>query len=163
LIPLALGPWEGVGQITGTWLGAVITLATVPVVAVDGPLPIADIAWLAANARNTNNLRKKGGAIGKGLDEYLASDEVVEAFVETAPKIDVKTPTDNPSSYVFNNLPAGSGIQMGSFLDLSYSYPTTFDMTYYSPEQAEVVALTIAPSFYMFPTTLRESKWPAWN
>ena len=158
-----MGYWEGAGQVVGVWLGATITIATVPVIAVDGPLPIADYAWLYANARNTNNLRKKGGAIGKGLDEYLAGDEVIEQFVQANAEFEVKTPTDNPSEYVFNNLPAGSGFQMGSFLDLSYSHPTTFDMTYYSPEQAEVVALTIAPSFYMFPTTLRESKWPAWN
>ena len=68
---MALGTWEMVGQFTGTWLGATIMLATVPVVAVDGPLPFADVAWLYANARNTNRLRKEGGRIGAAVDDLL--------------------------------------------------------------------------------------------
>lgn len=160
-----MGTWEAVGQFSGTWLGAVVALATVPVITIDGPLPIADLAWVAANARNTNNLRKRGGRIGAGIDDYLAEDPAVEAFVRVPPKFDVKTPTNNPTEYVFNNLPAGSGftMTMGSFLDFSNLLPTSFEITYYSPEQAEVVALTIAPQFFMFPTSMRESKWLAWN
>lgn len=165
MIRLALGTWEGVGQFTGVWLGAAMALATMPVVVVDGPLPIADTVWLYANVRNTNNLRRRGGIVGAQIDDLIADDPVVEAFVRIPPEFDVKTPTDNPAEFVFNNLPGGSGIDMsmGSFLDFSNLMPTTFDMTYYSPEQAKIMTLEIAPQFYMFPTTFRESKWPAWN
>lgn len=156
---MALGVWESVGQATGVWLGLSIWAAgAVPVGMTDGPLPFMDLAWMAANGRNTNNFRKRGGAIGASLDSYLADDEVVEAFVRVPPEFDVKTPTNNPTELVFNKIPAG--FVMGSFLDFSNLGSM---MSNYSPEQAQTLSLTMAPQFYMFPTTLRESKWPAWN
>jgi len=163
---MAMGTWEGVGTITGGWLGMSIWAAgAIPVGMTDGPLPFMDAAWMAANYKNTQRLAKGGGEIGKGLDAYLADDPVVEAFVRIPPEFDVKTPTNNPTEFVFNNLPEGSGIKMsmGSFLDFSNLFPTSFDMTNYSPEQAQTLALTMAPQFFMFPTAMRESKWPAWN
>ena len=68
-----MGIWEGVGTITGTWLGMTIWAAgAVPVGISDGPLPIMDLAWMGANYKNTQRLAKGGAAIGKGIDEYLA-------------------------------------------------------------------------------------------
>jgi len=162
---MALGTWEGIGQFTGTWLGISMWIATAPVIAIDGPLPIADAAWMYANMRNTNNLRKKGGLIGSGLDNYLAEpDEAIISF--TTPELEIKSPTKNPTEYVFDKLPEGSGFIMGSFLDFSglkYDFSGLEFAPTYTPEQAEVAALVIAPGFFMFPSTLRDSKWPAWN
>jgi hypothetical protein len=151
---MALGTWEGVGQFTGTWLGAVMMLATVPVITVDGPLPIADYAWLYANARNTNNLRKKGGEIGAGLDDYLAegAGSTPGASWSTSP-IAPKTPSKKDTPYNFNKLPGGSGIEFGSFLSFD---PMQYD---FSHMEFNYQVETVQDLTYIY----RNSEWPSWS
>ena len=61
--------FEEVGQITGFWIGMVWGLATLPVVALDGPLPIMDAAWLAGWGAFTLRSIATGGKVGAYVDE----------------------------------------------------------------------------------------------
>ena len=45
--------FEEAGQLVGLWVGLGFGLVTMPVVALDGPLPFADAAWVISTARMT--------------------------------------------------------------------------------------------------------------
>jgi hypothetical protein len=156
---MALGTWEGVGQITGTWLGAVMWIASAPVVAVDGPLPIADVAWVAANIRNTNYLRKKGGLIGAELDDVLAEgtgSAPGESWGAGYDTPEVSNKKDTP--YVFNKLPGGSGFKM----DFEFSFDNwVIPPMDYQP--LSVVAPIEEPTPMKLTYVERDSRWPFWN
>ena len=47
-------------------------LATLPVVAVDGPLPFVDAAWAWSTYRVTRRAQQVGGAVGAEIDEIIA-------------------------------------------------------------------------------------------
>lgn len=64
--------FEQAGKITGTWFGLVYGLATLPVVALDGPLPFFDAAWAFSTYRTTKRATEVGGIIGKEIDEIIA-------------------------------------------------------------------------------------------
>jgi len=160
---MAMGTWETVGQISGTWLGAVIWAASAPVVAIDGPLPIMDAAWVYANARNTNSLRKRGGRIGEGLDNYLA--EPVEpsggswgnGYIAPETSNKNKPTTLDTSGY-------GPGFKMdfdlftGTGLDFSN---IKFAMNFAT--QIKEVAQELPGIAMGLQYTYRDSRWPAWD
>lgn len=60
------------GELAGVWFGMVFGMATLPVVAVDGPLPFADAAWAFATFRMTVKASKIGYSIGETIDKALA-------------------------------------------------------------------------------------------
>ncbi len=64
--------FEQVGEFVGVWFGMVYGLATLPVVAVDGPLPFVDAAWAWSTYRITRRAQQVGGAIGAEIDEIIA-------------------------------------------------------------------------------------------
>ena len=63
---------EQVGEFVGIWFGMVYGLATLPVVAVDGPLPFLDAAWAWSTYRFTRRAQEVGGTIGREIDEIIA-------------------------------------------------------------------------------------------
>ena len=154
---MGLGTWETVGQFTGTWLGASIALATVPVVAADGPLPFVDVAWLYANARNTNNLRKKGGMIGAAFDDLLDDEAPAgESWSSSTEQIPVATPQ---VEYKFtesgNKLPT-----FDKFLDFSNDFlPTNFEMDDYNFPQINITPVMTLLNL----ATKAKAQWPQWN
>ena len=157
---MAMGLWEGVGTITGTWLGVSIWAAgAVPVGATDGPLPFMDLAWVAANVKNTQRLAKGGGAIGKGLDEYLAGasgSAPAESWGSGYDIPEVSNKKDTP--YVFNKLPEGSGFMMD--FDFSFDNWVIPAMDYQS---LSVVATIKEPTPMKLTYVERDSRWPNWN
>jgi len=64
--------FEQVGEFVGIWFGMVYGLATLPVVAVDGPLPFLDAAWAWSTYRVARRAQQVGGAVGKEIDEIIA-------------------------------------------------------------------------------------------
>jgi len=157
---MAMGVWEGVGTVTGTWLGVSIWAAgAVPVGAVDGPLPFMDYAWVAANLKNTQRLAKGGGAIGKGLDEYLAGapgSAPGESWGTGYDIPDASNRKDTP--YVFNKLPDGSGFTM----DFEFSFDNwSIPSIDYQP--LSVVAPIKEPTPMKLTYVERDSRWPSWN
>ena len=118
-----MGYWEGAGQVVGVWLGATMALATLPVIGIDGPLPIADLAWVSANAKNTDSLRRRGGRIGKTLDEYLADDAPSSAMNENLAVISPETGSDRGPLAISTGAKIGGAPLFGSFLnfDLDFS------------------------------------------
>jgi hypothetical protein len=60
------------GEMAGVWFGMVFGLATLPVVAADGPLPFADAAWAFTTFRITRSSMEIGRSIGESIDEALA-------------------------------------------------------------------------------------------
>jgi len=62
---------EEVGQLVGLWFGMVYGLATLPVVALDGPLPFLDAAWIISTARVTKTAIDIGGDVGSVIDRML--------------------------------------------------------------------------------------------
>tara|TARA_R110001592_G_scaffold329135_1_gene610839 strand:+ start:182 stop:547 length:366 start_codon:yes stop_codon:yes gene_type:complete len=64
--------FEQAGKVTGTWFGLVYGLATLPVVALDGPLPFFDAAWAFSTYRFTRRSTEVGGLIGKEIDDLIA-------------------------------------------------------------------------------------------
>jgi len=157
---MAMGVWEGVGTVTGTWLGVSIWAAgAVPVGAVDGPLPFMDYAWVAANLKNTQRLAKGGGAIGKGLDEYLAGapgSNPGESWGTGYDIPDASNRKDTP--YVFNKLPGGSGIDFD--FDFSFENWSIPSMDY---QPLSVTATISEPTPMKLTYVERDSRWPAWN
>lgn len=63
--------FEQVGEMTGLWIGMVWGIATLPVVALDGPLPIMDAAWLAGWGAFTLRAISVGGTVGAWIDDQL--------------------------------------------------------------------------------------------
>jgi len=63
---------EQVGEFVGVWFGMVYGLATLPVVAADGPLPFVDAAWAWSTYRVTRRAQQVGGAVGAEIDEIIA-------------------------------------------------------------------------------------------
>ena len=160
---MAMGTWEGVGQITGTWLGAAIWMASAPVVVADGPLPIADAAWVYANARNTNYLRKKGGAIGEQVDNYFA--DPVEASEGTWGNGYIAPQTSNKNKpTTLNTSGYGSGLKMdfdlftGTGLDFS-NIQFAMDIATQIKEVAEEIPGIAMGLQYID----RDSRWPEWD
>jgi hypothetical protein len=154
---MGLGTWEMVGQFTGTWLGATIMLATVPVVAVDGPLPFADVAWLYANARNTNSLRKKGGMIGAAVDDLLDDEAPTgESWSTSSEQIPVETPQ---VEIEFNKAPS----RLPTFdkvLDFSNDFmPTNFEMDDYNFPQVDITPVMTLLNL----AKEAKAQWPQWN
>tara|TARA_R110000824_G_scaffold101460_1_gene241085 strand:- start:1488 stop:1955 length:468 start_codon:yes stop_codon:yes gene_type:complete len=154
---MALGTWEMVGQFTGTWLGATIMLATVPVVAVDGPLPFADVAWLYANARNTNRLRKEGGRIGAAVDDLLYDEAPAgESWSTSSEQIPVETPQ---VEIEFDKAPSRLPT-FDKFLDFSEDFlPTNFDMDDYNFPQVDITPVMTLLNL----ATKAKAQWPQWN
>jgi hypothetical protein len=157
---MAMGTWETVGQITGTWLGAVIWAASAPVVVLDGPLPIADAAWMYANARNTNNLRKKGGMIGSSLDNVLADSSSSPGSSWGDSSLAPKTLSNEKIEFDFSGY--GTGFTMGSFLEFGLDFT---GVPKYIPivQEIQEVAQEIKSSAMGLSYTYRNSEWPEWN
>jgi hypothetical protein len=63
---------EEVGSLVGLWFGLSYGLATLPVVALDGPLPFLDAAWAFATFRVTRRAVSVGKEVGKFIDEVIA-------------------------------------------------------------------------------------------
>lgn len=63
--------FEEAGQAAGLWFGMVWSLATLPVVTIDGPLPIADAAWAWQSFRVTKGAVEAGGEIGSIIDGII--------------------------------------------------------------------------------------------
>ncbi len=63
--------FEEVGQLVGLWAGLGFGIATMPVVALDGPLPFMDAAWIISTARMTKTAIDAGGQVGAIIDEML--------------------------------------------------------------------------------------------
>jgi len=63
--------FEEAGKLAGLWFGLVVAAATLPVTAVDGPLPFMDAAWLISSARITKTAIDVGGQIGSMIDSVV--------------------------------------------------------------------------------------------
>ena len=63
--------FEEAGQMAGLWVGLSLGIASMPVVALDGPLPFVDAAWLFATARMTKSAIDIGGNIGSTIDDLI--------------------------------------------------------------------------------------------
>ncbi|MDB4758686.1 hypothetical protein OAG22_03365 [Candidatus Poseidoniaceae archaeon] len=63
--------FEEAGQLVGLWVGLGFGIATMPVVALDGPLPFADAAWVISTARMTKTAIDVGGQVGEIIDRML--------------------------------------------------------------------------------------------
>ena len=157
---MAMGVWEGVGTVTGTWLGLSIWAAgAVPVGAVDGPLPFMDLAWMVANVKNTHRLARRGGRLGAGLDEYLAGEPVPSPGESWGTGYDIPEVSNRKDTpYVFNKLPGGSGIDFD--FDFSFDNWVIPAMDYQS---LSVVATIKEPTPMKLTYVERDSRWPNWN
>jgi len=67
--PEAIGDWESIGYAAGGVMTIAYAWATLPVVAVDGPLPFMDLAWAASVAKFGKTATRTGSRIGNKLDE----------------------------------------------------------------------------------------------
>lgn len=63
--------FEEAGQLVGLWIGLGFGLATMPVVALDGPLPFMDAAWVISTARMTKSAIDAGGNVGQFIDRLI--------------------------------------------------------------------------------------------
>jgi len=66
--PSGPGRYETIGGTVGLGMGIVYGYATLPVVVVDGPLPIFDMAWAYSTARFTKKSVDAGRKFGKQFD-----------------------------------------------------------------------------------------------
>ena len=62
------GNYETIGGAIGLGLGVVYGYATLPVVAIDGPLPFMDLTWAYGTARFTKKSIETGRRFGKHFD-----------------------------------------------------------------------------------------------
>ena len=163
------GVWESTGIVVGVWFGAITTLATLPVAALDGPQPgPADAAWLLANAKATERFVRRGQATGQAIDTYLEEpkppgESWSSVVVTNAPAIAGQV------DFKFDTLPGGIDMSFGNMLEFGPISYGNFQTTYnppiennfeFTPEQTEVIAEGISMAFkYVF----RDSSWPAWN
>ena len=65
---LKKGRYETFGGVIGTGVGIYYGAVTLPVAALDGPLPIFDLAWAYSTARFTKKAMEVGSKIGKQFD-----------------------------------------------------------------------------------------------
>ena len=65
------GPAEEFGIGFGLGVGVIYSVATLPVVVADGPLPIFDLAWAASSFRVTQRSMEVGGKIGSAVDDLM--------------------------------------------------------------------------------------------
>jgi len=70
--PLEGFGFQEAGKLAGLWFGMSYGLATLPVVALDGPLPFFDAAWAASTYRITQKAIYVGGEVGATIDEVIA-------------------------------------------------------------------------------------------
>jgi hypothetical protein len=63
--------WEDIGRLTGGGIGVGMAIATYWTTWVDGPLPVMDLAWLAAQATFTKRSMATGARVGLFLDENI--------------------------------------------------------------------------------------------
>ena len=127
------GTWESAGFVVGAWYGAVVALATLPIVAVDGPLPIADAVWVGANIKNTEKSIRFGMYAGKRIDNWLA---------------------DEPNQEL--NVPEEIEVE----LTPSITMIKTRKSDGFYRRQLEVQQ---TPEFFLYPYSKRDSSWPEWN
>jgi hypothetical protein len=152
-----MGYWEGAGQVAGVWLGVSMAMATAPVIVMDGPLPVVDLVWLGANIKNTDSLRRRGGRLGKSLDDYLAEEAETGSTVGTswsASPLPPKTSSKKNTEYEFNKLPAGTGIKFDSILNFDNLLTYDFSNMDFNFQVNAVQDLTYVN---------RNSQWPEWN
>ena len=62
------GYWETIGEAVGTGLGIGISIATIPVTMLDGPLLYFDYAWAIGSLGLIKKLGDIGGEIGSQFD-----------------------------------------------------------------------------------------------
>jgi len=62
------GYWESIGEAVGTGLGIGVSIATIPITMLDGPLLYFDYAWAIGSLGLINKLGDLGGAIGSHFD-----------------------------------------------------------------------------------------------
>lgn len=133
------GTWESVGFAVGAWYGAVVWMATAPVIGIDGPLPIADAVWVAANLKNTEKSIRFGMNVGGRIDDWLADEpnqeiNIPEEIVaEITPSITI---IETRKSDGFYRRQAESEAEQ-------------------TPEQTS--------QFFLYPYSERDSSWPEWN
>ena len=65
------GPAEEFGIGFGLGVGVIYSVATLPVVVADGPLPIFDLAWAASTFRVTQRSMEVGGKVGSAVDDLM--------------------------------------------------------------------------------------------
>ena len=65
------GPAEEFGIGFGLGVGVIYSVATLPVVVADGPLPIFDLAWAASAFRVTQRSMEVGGKVGSAVDDLM--------------------------------------------------------------------------------------------
>ena len=65
------GPAEEFGIGFGLGVGVIYSVATLPVVVADGPLPIFDLAWAASSFRVTQRSMEVGGKVGSAVDDLM--------------------------------------------------------------------------------------------
>ena len=65
------GPAEEFGIGFGLGVGIAYSVATLPVAAVDGPLPVLDLAWFAASVRFTQKSINTFGSLGAAVDDKM--------------------------------------------------------------------------------------------
>lgn len=63
-----MGRYEKIGAGVGLGVGIAYGYATLPVVALDGPLPFFDLAWAYSTARMTQKAVRTGRYVGKQFD-----------------------------------------------------------------------------------------------
>jgi hypothetical protein len=152
-----VGYWEGAGQVTGVWLGAVMALATLPVVVLDGPQPgPVDLVWVVANTKNIDSLRRRGGRIGKTLDEYLAAEPAIAEMNENLAVIapQPQSQVERGPLAISTGFSIGGGPEFGSFLNFDNLLTYDFSNIDFVLPTNPVQDLTYVN---------RNSKWPEWN
>ena len=65
------GPAEEFGIGFGLGVGVVYGAVTLPVAAIDGPLPVMDLAWFAGTVRFTQKSMKAFGSLGAAVDDKM--------------------------------------------------------------------------------------------
>jgi len=159
------GYWEGAGQITGTWLGAAIMLASFPATQADSPLPgPADAAWYYANARNINYLRKQGGMIGEQVDIYLADDvEPAEGTWGNEYIAPPKTSNKNkPTKLDVSGYGSGFNMNFDLFTGTGLDF-SNIEFAMSIASQVKAVADEIPGIAMGLQYIDRDSRWPEWD
>ena len=149
-----MGYWEGAGQVVGVWLGASMMLATAPVIVMDGPLPIVDLVWLGANIKNTDRLRRRGGRLGKSLDDYLEGDAPSEEMNKNLAVVSPEVGSDRGPLAISTGAKIAGVPSFDSFLKFDNLLTYDFSNIDFTQPTYTVQDLTYVN---------RNSSWPEWN
>jgi hypothetical protein len=150
-----MGYWEGAGQVVGVWLGATMALATLPIVVFDGPQPgPIDLAWVVLHTKNIDSLRRRGGRLGKSLDDYLEDDAASSAMNENLAVISPESGSDRGPLAISTGAKIGGAPSFDSILNFDNLLTYDFSNTDFVQPTNPVQDLTYVN---------RNSQWPEWN